>query len=462
MNRKDPETTGRRDLQPPAVDAAEFLPEWLEARRSPPSPLPGALLHVLFALAAVAAGWMAFGRLDIVAVAPGKLVPQKLVKVVQPPESGIVREVLVSEGDVVAAGQVLMRMDAALSEADRLILSNELALRSLQLARIDAELEDRALARTRGQSPELFAQVETQYHARRRAYRDALDAEQAVLAKAERDLAAAREIQTKLDRTAPIFREQERAWEQLAREGFAGRLLALDRSRSRIENEQDRQAQAAAVESLEAAIDLARKRIAQVTSGYRRDLSAERVEAQARRQRLEQDLAKQSHRHDLLELRAPVAGTVKDVATHTPGTVVAPGTVLATVVPADEPLEAEVWVSNLDAGQVAAGTPVKVKVAAFPFQRFGMVDGIVRHLSADATERADGASARMAAPAPGAGPSFRALIALEARGLEAGDRRFALTPGMQVTAEMHLGTRTVLDYLLSPIARTVREAGRER
>ena len=168
-----------------------------------------------------------------------------------------------------------------------------------------------------------------------------------------------------------------------------------------------------------------------------------------------QDLAKQAHRSGQLDLRAPSAGVIKDLATHSAGTVVAPGTILATIVPRNEPLEAEVWVSNLDAGHVAPGAAVKLKLAAFPYQRHGMLEGIVRHVSADATERPEPGSQG------GVGLYYRALVAIDP--VPAGDgldpRRLA--SGMQLAAEIHLGTRTVFEYLLSPVRRTLSEAGRE-
>ncbi|UCF77360.1 MAG: HlyD family efflux transporter periplasmic adaptor subunit [Betaproteobacteria bacterium] len=148
---------------------------------------------------------------------------------------------------------------------------------------------------------------------------------------------------------------------------------------------------------------------------------------------------------------------VKDLATHTPGTVVAPGTILLTLVPKDEPLLAEVWVANLDAGFVQAMQKVRVKLVAYPFQKYGMLDGAVRQVSADAQEKADVNGARNFHDA-----AYRTLITLDREYLENGERRLRLVPGMLVNAEIHLGTRSVFEYLLSPIQKVAHEAGRER
>jgi len=225
------------------ADAWDFYPAILQAQHVPPSPLPRLVLYTLMILFGVLLVWATFGRLDIVAVAQGKLVPQTFLKVVQPAEAGVVKDILVKEGDAVNAGQVLMRMDTSVSTADRKVLDKDFQLKALQLRRIDAELKGVAIARRTTDDAALFAQVESQHRAHRQAYQDAIDSERAALAKPQSDLRSAIEIESKLKQTLPIFGEQEKGWDQLAKEGFAGKLMALDRTRSRIETEQELQAQ---------------------------------------------------------------------------------------------------------------------------------------------------------------------------------------------------------------------------
>jgi HlyD family secretion protein len=345
-----------------------------------------------------------------------------------------------------------------LQDADRSVVENEFKLRKLQLRRIDAELSGVPVTRQVDDSPELLAQVDAQYRARRQSYLDSLGSEQALLAKAQHDLQVAKEVQDKLRKTVPIYREQAQGWDQLAREGFAGKLMVLERQRLYIENEQDLRAQAHNIASLRAIVAQSEQRLAQITSGYRQQLQNERIEADAHRHRLQQELDKQQHRSSLLELRAPQTGVVKDLATYTSGTVVAPGTILLTLVPKDEPLIAEVWVNNSDAGFVRLDQKTRVKLAAYPFQKYGMLEGRIQHIGADAQERTgDTATAK-----PVRDAAYRALVNLETAFLESQGERLALVPGMLVMAEIHLGTRTVLEYFLSPVQKIVREAARER
>ncbi|MGH8623036.1 MAG: HlyD family efflux transporter periplasmic adaptor subunit, partial [Burkholderiales bacterium] len=138
---------------------------------------------------------------------------------------------------------------------------------------------------------------------------------------------------------------------------------------------------------------------------------------------------------------------------------VAPGTILLTLVPQDEPLVAEVWVSNIDAGFVLAEQKARVKLVAYPFQKYGMLDGVVKQVSADAQEKSESSNPAIKSVQEAA---YRALISLGSGHLKSQGRQLRLVPGMQVSAEIHLGTRSVLEYLLSPVQKVAHEAGRER
>jgi hemolysin D len=240
-------------------------------------------------------------------------------------------------------------------------------------------------------------------------------------------------------------------------------LYHLERERDRIEKEQDLRAQDFTVASLQASLTQARQRQAQVTSNYRQQLHVERAQADAQARKLAEDLAKQHYRNTLVELAAPQAGVVKDLATHTLGSVVSPGTVLLSLVPHGDALQADVMVRNLDAGFVRAGQPARVKVVAYPFQKYGMVDGEVVRVSVDASETAGGRTEEQDAEGRATTQSaYRARIALAGQRLPLGSDGLPLVSGMQVTAEIRLGERTVLEYLLAPVQRAWHEAGRER
>jgi HlyD family secretion protein len=445
-------------MTPSTYLASDFMPLGDTA----PSPLPRAVLYGGVGLLGMLLLWAYFAPLDIIAVAPGKIIPQGYLQIVQPTESGVIKEILVTEGAQVKAGQVLARMDARVSEADSRQLQNELKLKRLQLRRIDAELGAAPWRRLADDPPELFSQVEAQLNARRQAHFGALEIERAIQVKAEQDLKSADEVEVKLQKTVPLYMQQEAAYDQLVKDGFAGKLMHTEKQRDRIEKEQDLRAQHFNIASLKATISQVNKRILQITSSYHQQLQNERIDAEAQYHKLQQDWEKQSHRHALLELKAPQDGIVKDLATHTLGSVVAPGTVVMTLVPDGDGLLAEVWVTHLDAGLVEPGQAAKLKLTAYPFQQYGMMNARVRHISPDASESADQKNARNAGIQDQPASSFRAMIELSEPFMQAQGKRYRLSPGMQVNAEINLGTRTVLQYLLSPVQKTLHEAGRER
>jgi len=447
-----------------SANPSDFSPPLLRIQQKPPPPLAGWMLRLLLALITCLLLWATFGQLDIVAVADGKLVPSTYLKIVQPAEQGIVREILVKEGEAVKAGQVLIRMDSVLAGADVKAIRAERDSKRLALRRIDAQLTGKRFASEKGDPAGLALQVDAQYVANVRAYENALAQERSLLEKARHDLAAAEGTRAKLEQVLPHYVEQEHAFEKLTKDGFAGRILYTDKRRERIEKEQDLRTQEFIIGASRALIEQSEQKIAQIGADYRRSLQTERVEIASQLEKLTQELAKLSHRQELLDLRAPAAGLVKDLATHTAGTVAAPGTILMTLVPEGDKLVAEVWVSNQDVGFIRPGQDAKLKLVTFQFQKYGMIEGRVAHVNADATEAPspNTRSDSLSRDRPMGPLAFRALLDLNRQELLADGQRYPLQPGMQVAGEIHLGTRTVMEYLLSPVQKAFHEAARER
>lgn len=443
------------------TDHHAFHPPLIRLQQSAPHPQERRVLWALLALLAFLLIWALVGRLDIVAVADGKLVPASYLKIVQPSEAGIVKEILVREGEMVRSGQVLMRMDALITDADLDAIKIEHARKRLQLARIDAELTGKPFQPDAKAPLALVRETGAQSQANRAALAAALAEERSRLVKAQEELAAARQQMKLLEAVLPHYHEQDKAYEQLVKGGFAGSLMGSDKRRERIEKEQELATQGHVVASAQASIDQSQKKLKQIEAEYYRQLHAERHEAQAQYDKLAKELEKQQHRRELLELKAPQDGVIKDLATHTSGTVVQPGTVLASLVPNEEKLKAEVWISNEDIGFVRAGQPVKLKFATFTFQKYGMGQGTVEHVSADAQSEEEARDKGQ----QGSGQRplrYKALVTLDESALETNGVRYPLAVGMQATAEILLGRRTVMEYLLSPVKKAWHEAARER
>jgi HlyD family secretion protein len=245
----------------------------------------------------------------------------------------------------------------------------------------------------------------------------------------------------------------------LLKDGFIGELAANDRQREAIEREQDLKAQEATIEAFAAALAQSERRQQQLQSSYRADLLRERGEALAAVQRLDQEQAKSGFRSRQLEVIAPQGGVVKDLLVRAPGFVVQPGSALLRIVPDGDPLVAEAMLANEDVGFVEMGQRARIKLMTCPFQKYGMLEGRVTQISADAL---DGAEAQRP-PAAAAPLTYRALLELATQQLPAPNGRgLELAAGMAATIEIHQGRRTVMEFLLSPVQRVTAEAGRER
>jgi len=473
----NPLATPRADAEaatPPQQASAEIIPlrpprRWHDPLRlveeEAPDNTSRIVLWAVALLVLILLAWAAIGEIDIVASAEGKLVPQTLVKVVQPAEAGVVTELLVQEGDSVKAGQVLARLDTTVARADGAGVASDLAIQRLQVRRIEAELAGRPMAFKAGDDPQLAGQVQSQYSAHRKAFLDSLAQEESILAKAEHERRSAAQILSKLEQTLPIYAKAAESYGRLEKEGFYGGLATADKQREALEKAKDLDAQRSTVAALDSTIAAQRMRLSQIRSNYQSELQKELADIRARIAQLQPALDKSVYREGLMELKASQDGTVKDLATTTVGAVLQPGSVVLTIVPRGEQLYADVSVKNEDVGFVHVGQHAQIKLAAYPFQRHGMLGGEVIRLSADALElprQQNGAIGQEGADAQPGG-TYKARIRLSNQSLvDAHGNVLPTAAGMQVVAEISQGRRTVLEYLLSPVQKATQEAARER
>lgn len=437
------------------VTDRDFSPRLLQLREDPPGPLPRVMVGVLALLLLGLLVWALVGRLDIVARAEGRLVPESRVQVVQPLDRGRVTEILVEEGERVAAGQTLLRMDSRSTHAELERYGRQLQLARLQRRRIESTLNGESLEPRDGDDPELFRQVHVEYVSERRAYREEKARLQAELERTRNELEVAHAVRDKLVDTLAVDREYEQAYARLGRTEAVARLDILERRRDRLETETELRTQDERIETLRGRIEELERQLEAMTSRRRERLVRRRNELTANILGLEADLEQQQIRDGMLELTAPRAGTVKNLAVHTQGSVVPSGTVLLSIVPTGERLRAEVLVSNSDVGFVQPGQEARVKLQAYPFQRFGTIEGRVEMVGPDAQNERQDADRRQQG-------RYRAFVELGSQILDYEGERLHLRPGMQVLAEIKLGERSVLEYVLSPVSKTVDYAGKER
>ena len=451
------ELTGPKRL----ADEVAFLPAALSLQETPAHPAPRRAAWAVCTLFVIALAWATLGQIDIVAVAPGRIVVSERTKTLQPLEAGVVKRVLVKDGDAVKVGQVLVELDATNASADGASVLEQLSAATSEERRTLALL---AALRTNkppvllplpmgagsgegGASPQ---QTTSQLQAEWQDISARLAKLAAEQTHRQAEIVTVRELIKKLSATLPIAAQREADFKHLADQGFMSSHAGQDRTRERIEQESDLATQRARLSEAQAALVESAQARAAYLAETQRAISDRHAQAASKRQQLMQEQSKTEQRSRLMQLVASVDGTVQQVAVHTEGGVVTPAQVLMVIVPKDAQVTAEVVIDNKDIGFVSAGQAVAVKLETFPFTRYGTVDATVKSVVADAVNDEK------------RGAIFPAVLTLTRTMIDVDGKRINLSPGMNVTAEIKTGKRRVIEYLLSPIQRGLSESLGER
>lgn len=436
-------------------DAREFLPAALEVLETPASPLGRGIAIALSAFFAIAAAWAFLGHIDIVAVAQGRIVPVGGVKAVQSFEAGIVRAIHVRDGQRVKAGELLIELDPTESEVDREQLQRDRMEAATEVARIEAMLD--GLAGGTGTfeppgdaEPSLIALHADRLRSELAAYEARIAGLDAEYARMEADRAALEAESAKLKATRPFLVEREATLRALEAEGHTARPVWLEAKTLLVESEHDARVLERRMAEADAALLAAGRRKDELAAETRRQATEALQDARRRLELNDIALRSADKRERQQRLRAPADGTVQQLAVHTVGGVVSPAEILLVVVPDTGELEVQAFVLNRDKGFVRAGQVAAVKLEAFPFTRYGYIDGAVLHLSGDAIEDET------------RGLVYDARVSLAAGAIVAEGENVPLEPGMAVTVEIRTGERRVIEFLLSPLLRYRDESLRER
>ena len=435
---------------------AQFLPAALALQETPVSPAPRVAMWMLLAFAALTLLWAIFGRMDVVATAQGKIVPNDRTKTIQPFEVATVKRILVSDGQHVAAGDVLIELDATRTQADKQRLQGDLAVARLQIARgramlgvIDKEAEAR-LARPEDVSDSQFMAAERLLGGQVDEYMARLGQIDAETARREAELRSTLELARKLEQTLPIVRQRAADFKNLVGQNFVSRHVYLEQEQARIEREADLAIQRSRLQEIEAALREVRSRRQGLTAETRRLALDSIIDGQQKRGVLEQEYLKADSLGRLMRLTSPVDGTVQQLAVHTIGGVVTPAQPLMVIVPRDNRLEVEAFIENKDIGFVKPNQEAEVKVETFQYTRYGTINARVTSVSHDAINDEQ------------RGLIYSTRVEMAESQILVGDTPVNLSPGMAVSVEVKIGKRRVIEYFLSPLLQHVNESLRER
>jgi hemolysin D len=453
-----------------------FLPAALEITETPPSPTRRLVGATIIALFCGALGWASLGTTDIVATAPGKIIPSSRIKIIQPFETGVVRAIHVQDGQSVKAGDVLIELDPTMSEAELGHLKSDLVTTQLEITRLRAALAGHGdpledFRPPEGASPTLI-EMQRQFLISQSAEQNAKLAEiERQRAQKEAERATITATIAKLNATIPLQQQRVDVREYLVKNQAGSKMDYLTELQQLVTQQQDLLVQQSRYHEADAEVATLAETRAKVQSEYRRTLFEDLAKAEQKAGGLAQDVIKAEERTKLQLLTAPVDGVVQQLAVHTVGGVVTPAQALAVVVPANSHLEIEAMVSNRDIGFVHAGQDVEIKIDTFSFTRYGLLSGKVLNVSQDAitrdkppeksNDRLPGAESTSSEP-KGQEMNYAARVSLDRTQMQVEDKLVNLSPGMAVTVEIKTGTRRIISYLLSPVLKYKQESLRER
>ena len=477
-----------RPMQPGELTAGldatdrEFLPAALELLETPPSPVRIAGLWLICGALTAALVWAYFGKLDIHAIAQGRIQPSGRSKVIQPLEPGKVVAVLVENGSRVKEGDVLVELDPTDSGADREAQKRDLEAARAEAARRRAAIKFALPANGDPAPAEIQFESTVSDNVRRReeavltADVFQLKASQASLyAQLAEHSATVQKLASSLkarEKVIALAKERVDMRTTLNDQGSLSRALVIE-VQSQYETLVTTQvSEDGQLNETQAQIKTVERKIDETASAFVADQSQKLAEAERKNDRLAQDLVKATAKNERAKLRAPIAGTVQQLAVTTVGQVVGSGQSLMTVVPIDGAIEIEALVQNQDIGFIEPGQAVVVKVEAFPFTRFGTIPGTIVKVSRDAVDEREAQglgdstarSGSNAAASPGRTQSlvFPATVRLERSVIDVAGKQIPLSAGMAVTVEIRTGQRRAIDYVLSPLREVASSSARER
>jgi HlyD family secretion protein len=428
------------------------------------APAPRSARHIVWVIASMAFALtvtMGLIPIDQVVTARGIVVSQSPTILVQPLDTAIVRSIEVREGQEVRAGQVLARLDPTFAAADLAAFTAQASSLEAQVARLRAEADGKRFAYA-GSDPGWMLQAAisghrtAEFESKVGNYDDRLGGLAAAISRAQSDVAyrersgVAQDI-VQMRKTLESHQNGSRLNTLLATDVNAEMTRALASAQQTAESA--RRDQAALAAERDAFI-----------RGWQADVLQQLSEAEGKASDAREQLNKAKLRRQLVEMHSQIDAIVQSVAKVSVGSVLQSGQPFITLVPSDAPLEVEADISGRDNGFVHVHDPVAIKFDTFPYSRYGMAEGAVGVVSPDSfTAQAEARNPTGSVPAPptATDPFYRARIAIERIALHDVPAGFRVTPGMPVTADIKVGQRTVLGYLLGVMLPVAREAMRE-
>jgi hemolysin D len=447
-----------------ALEKLAFLPAALEIEAAPPAKWSRSLMWIIMLLMVATIAWASWAEIDIIATAQGKIVPSGQVKVIQPLEAGVVKRIFIKEGQHVKAGDKLIALDNTSNQADVDRLTSEwqgyrgdLARQQQFLAKLNNELQTQGNIEAHHETVSasllplnqqlLLASNWQEYQAKQQSYLSDI-------VKLNAEKKAIKINVKRLEKILPLITEQVESVEALLADSLVPRHQYLELKREFIEQQEMLNFERANVEQINATIIAAEQSLTAYNAETKRIVWQEINQFSRQSQSIKQELTKAQRLSQLRILTAPVDGIVEELMVATIGGIVTPAQELMIIVPlldgTTQQLEIDAGLLNKDIGFVHTGQIAEIKIDSFPFTKYGVIDGKVIDISADAIEHEQ------------LGLLFPLKASLQTNQINVDGKWVKLKPGMSVTVEIKTGKRRLMESLLAPLMRGVSEGARER
>ncbi|MBP2303054.1 HlyD family type I secretion periplasmic adaptor subunit [Azospirillum picis] len=460
-------------LTPTRQDEAEidraitdFQSDTAEIENQPEPMLTRITLYAVTAMIVAAITWASLARIDRVVSATGRLVSTETPIVLQPFDTAILKSITVRAGDIVKAGQVLATMDPTFAQSDIGQISVRLQTAEAGISRLEAELSGETYKPPKDLPSEVALGQLTLWRNRQAQFQAQVASYDERIARANSTIASSKITITNLTAQRQQWKEIEGIRNQLLAAQVGSKLNALAATTNRLDVERNlAAAEATEQQSVHELDDLKAQREAFVTQ-WKNTISQDLIQQRSERDVLAEQMAKARKRQDLVTLTAPVDAVVLEVANRSVGSVATSAEPLFTLVPINAPLEAVVQIDGREIGFIRQGDPVAVKFDTYNFLEHGAAEGVVRTISDDSFSRNDRIGALAKADSsnatnPSTGLFYRAHIDLTAVNLRNVPEGFRLLPGLPLTADVKIGSRTIIAYFLKPLLGSINESMRE-
>lgn len=460
-----PPVASAPEAKPPAAKASgrgttvEFLPDADEIERRPYPLAARVTLYVVLAMLVTFLAWATLFDVDRVVTARGRLVTPQPNIVVQPLETSIIKSLDVRVGQVVKKGDRLATLDPTFAQADQGQLRSRLQSLDVQTKRLAAELDgDKSVSQ---KAPQGDSKLQAQLSAERQAnYAAQLSKMDETIARLRAGIETNQRDQLVLSARVKSLREIEAMQEKLVAEKFGARINLLEAQEKRLEVEREMQLSRNKEQELDRELAAMQAEKFAFTKGWRQKTMEEMLSTSRDRESINEQLQKADKRLNMVVLTSPSDAVVLDMAKVSQGSVVREAEPMFTLVPLGAELEAEVQIDSVDVGYVRLNDIARLKLDAYPFQRHGTIAAKVRTVSEDAFRR-DGTSAGPGAKSTGVDAYYLSRIGLGDSKLKLMPEQARLLPGMTLTAEIVVGKRSVISYLLWPLTKALDESIRE-